>query len=279
MESDVLRFVLLGLGVLLVVGIYAWDRYSKVQKHIERIEPTTDQHADPDVELGLEPFELDPEPGKSDTQKQTTETQGRLDLDDEDFLPAGESVGEPKVVRRWTEEPAAQLRVDADSELEFSAHEDSSYLDLDPALMDEVPRKIIQIQVISRGLPFDMHDIKRVTAEVDMQYGDMQIYHRENERGQVLFSMATLVEPGTFPTDEDAEFKTPGVLLFTQLPGVQDGLSIYSDMLFTAERLAAVLKADLKDETHSVLTRQTIEHTRDSILEHRRQIQLIRSRR
>jgi len=67
--------------------------------------------------------------------------------------------------------------------------------------------------------------------------------------------------------------------LFTQLPGVQDGLSIYSDMLFTAERLAALLNVELHDESRSVLTRQTIEHTREKILEHRSQLERLRRRR
>jgi cell division protein ZipA len=49
-------------------------------------------------------------------------------------------------------------------------------------------------------------------------------------------------------------------------------------MLFTAERLAAMLDAELQDETHSALTRQTIEHIREGILEHRRQIQLARKK-
>ena len=53
-----------------------------------------------------------------------------------------------------------------------------------------------------------------------------------------------------------------------------DGLATLSDMLFSAERIAALLDGELQDETHSVLSKQTIEHMRSQILEHRRQVQL-----
>ncbi len=115
-----------------------------------------------------------------------------------------------------------------------------------------------------------------------MIYGDMSIYHRydgDPARGRVLFGMASIVEPGTFPTDRLDDFTTPGVILFAQLPGHQDGMVIFSDMLFTAERLAVMLDGHLQDGTHSDLSKQTISHIREGILEHRRQVQLARSSR
>ncbi|OQX40699.1 MAG: cell division protein ZipA, partial [Candidatus Sedimenticola endophacoides] len=62
--------------------------------------------------------------------------------------------------------------------------------------------------------------------------------------------------------------------LFARLPGPLDGLQVFSDMLMSAERLAAELNGSLQDATHSDLTRQTIEHVREEILEHRRQVHL-----
>jgi len=62
------------------------------------------------------------------------------------------------------------------------------------------------------------------------------------------------------------------------LPGVQDGMAIYSDMLFTAERLASILDGKLQDDSHSVLSKQTIEHTREQILNYRSRLQLARKK-
>lgn len=209
-------------------------------------------------------------PGRQETASSLREL--GLQLDEPDAVERGQ---EPLPLEEGmvaTQESQFSL------DLEFNAHGDSDYLSMDPALMDEVPRLIVQINVMSKDRPFSAAQIQSAAAQVDLKYGEMNIYHRETDSGQVLFSMASVVEPGTFPKGKDENFSSPGVSLFTQLPGASDGLAIYADMLFTAERLSAILNAVLQDERRHKLTKQSIEHTREGILEHRRQIQLLRSR-
>jgi len=276
MDSDLLRLILLALGVILVVGIYLVDRYRKFARRRPRA-VVAHQHIEPTIEGGDED-EADEQADVLDLRAEDRVKENRVEEDEP--LPAGEFVGEPVVRHRWNADA-----VDSDSEsqlsmeLEFSAQGEGDYMHLDPALMDEIPRLIIQVILMNKGEPMGGQVVRDALDTVDMRFGEMNIYHRENDRGQVLFSLASVVEPGSFPEDRKADFTTPGVVLFTQLPGVQDGLSIYSDMLFTAERLAALLDAELYDETRSALTKQTIEHTREKILEHRRKVQLLRSQR
>ncbi len=269
MDSDLLRLILLALGVSLVIGIYLWDRYKRAARRSQAMAPPPRAHVEPTLG-GDEAF-------VPDTGIEVVELTSEHQVDEE--LPPGEFVGEPVVKHRW--DGASEDAEDEEQlsmELAFGAQDESDYLHLDPALMDEVPRLIVQVIVMCRKDPVDARRIREALATVDMRFGEMNIYHRENDRGQVLFSLASVVEPGSFPEDEAAEFSTPGMVLFTQLPGVQDGLSIYSDMLFTAERLAALLDGELHDETRSVLTKQSIAHTREKILEHQRKVQLLRSR-
>ena len=87
-----------------------------------------------------------------------------------------------------------------------------------------------------------------------------------------------MVEPGAFPADGMETYSTPGLALFARLPGPKDGLTTFSELLFTAERLATLLEGTLQDETHSDLSKQTIEHMREEIQEYHRQLQLARSR-
>jgi cell division protein ZipA len=269
MDATTLRLILLGTGVLLVVGIYFWDRYKRRQWQSGRARRRPRRSA---VEPWLGELPAD-EPAGDDLPT--------LSTDDEapggDDLPPGEFVGEPVVRERWeATDPENETQLSMD--LAFNAEAESDYLHIDPALLDEVPRLILQIVVMSKGEPFDLEQVRQAAKSTDMRYGAMNIFHRENERGQVLFSLANVLEPGTFPKKADPDFSTPGLVLFTQLPGVQDGMAIYSDMLFTAERLVALLDGELRDEARNPLTRQAIEHTRDQILEHRRKIQLLRSR-
>jgi cell division protein ZipA len=149
----------------------------------------------------------------------------------------------------------------------FSAQEESPV---------DVPVLIIQINLRARATPFAGPAIQKATHETGLVMSELSIYQRLASDGKPQFNMASMVEPGVFPKQDVASFTTPGLTLFTQLPAPGDSMAIFSDMLFTAERLAAILGGELQDETHSALSKQTIEHMRGQIIEHRRKVQLAR---
>lgn len=325
-----LRWILAGLGVLLVLGIYLWDRYKrsspsggrlKMGRNLPELDfevPDRDDDVsevrvrgrsaqrEPFLELPLEP---DSEPHSDETElaaktpvhKTTAPVAKPASVAPEarasQLEPgtAQESATKPTFASReqasesdtesveqeldWAKVKAEQDEPFSFDFGDFSSPKDNHDLNIDPDLLAQAPSLIVQIGIMSAGSPFSIAQIRKATSEVDLIYGEMNIYHRQTDAGHTLFSMASVVEPGTFPAAAGESFSTPGMLLFTQLPSVQDGLAIYSDMLFTAERLATLLDAKLHDEKHNILTKQAIEHTREAILEHRRQMQLLRSRR
>lgn len=304
MDSDQVRFILLLLGVALVLGIYFWDRYKRQTRHGGRLkmarnlkEPEFD-FIDVNDDVGevrvrgrkapTEPY-IDSSPdntGSRPDQAFPQASEGDPALQEEVAeLSDGEAM-QPIVAEGGASQVAEDVADGATKhprrsliapDLEIDVPVDSDYLDMAPELLAQVPRLIVQINVMSMGEPFSLQQVKSVAREVELLHADMQIFHRKTQDGKTTFSMASLVEPGTFPLEDDPQFSTPGLILFTQLPGVQDGLAIYADMLFTAERLGVLLNAVLLDERRQKLTRQSIEHTREGILEHRRQIQLLHS--
>ncbi len=145
----------------------------------------------------------------------------------------------------------------------------------------QLPLKIIQINIVPQEGRFSGDDILCAVSDVNMEYGEWGIYHSydpASESDKPVFSLASMVEPGSFPIDRMEEFSTPGLTLFARLPGPKDGLTTFSELLFTAERLATLLEATLQDNSHSDLSKQTIEHMREEIQEYHRQLQLARSR-
>jgi cell division protein ZipA len=164
-------------------------------------------------------------------------------------------------------------------ELNFDAHGDGDYLHTDPALYDEVERKIVAVNLVARGSAFSGAAIAKACSAVQLRLGEMSIYHyHDGASGAVLFSMASMVEPGVFPAADLEDFSTPGLSLFTQLPGARDGVAIYDALLATAKKLGTLLDGELQDDRHNKLTRQMEEHMRESIIEHRRKINLARRR-
>ncbi|WP_051302265.1 cell division protein ZipA [Sedimenticola selenatireducens] len=280
MDADILRLILFLAGVGLILGIYFWDRHKKVNARVHAIRKAQ-----------LESFE---------SPEDLTE---RVDPSWSD-APEREDLAEP-VVDRISFDDADDDSDDEELEAELKqldsvAHE--AYREIEPAIRQEsflftaddpddaqdellregLPGMILQIHVVASKGSFSGEQILRGARDVELEHGDMNIFHRYDSSGprsRVVFSMASMLEPGIFPLDQMGEFSTPGLVLFGQLPGPKDGLAAFSDMLFTAERLAALLEGELQDETHSVLSKQTIEHIRERILEHRRQVQLALSKR
>lgn len=135
------------------------------------------------------------------------------------------------------------------------------------------PEEVLVIHVLRRdGARMAGTELLDVVTAQGLQFGDMNIFHRYGSggRGRIEFSMASAVEPGTFDLGALEEFETPGVVFFMQLPGPEQPLDAFEHMARAARAVARTFDADLKDEQHSVMTAQTLEHCRQRIRDFRR---------
>lgn len=80
--------------------------------------------------------------------------------------------------------------------------------------------------------------------------------------GEVLFSLANLLNPGTFDLKTMAEMETPGVTLFMVLDQLTDPVSAFDTMVEAVNKLVAELHLNVMDESRSSMTKQTIDHYR-----------------
>jgi len=254
MDADQLRLILLLAGMALVAAIYLWDRYKRSRRRLKGL--SLRQARRIRKEYGLE--------------------------DSGEEVPSFTATGndevspEPDVSIRLVEKRDPPVEEEIQPELDFRASEDDDYLHADSVLQKGVPQMVVQVGLVKKEGVFSGPEILAALAEADLKPGAMEIFHRHDPRypDRVLFSVANMVEPGHFPFEEMEGFTTPGLLFFTQLPGVRDGLEIYSEMLFAANQAAEILGGVLQDENRAVLTKQSIQHTRDSIAEHRRRLRL-----
>lgn len=98
-------------------------------------------------------------------------------------------------------------------------------------------------------------------------YGDLDIFHSLHE-GKTVFSIAKVVEPGRFDINDIASFDTPGLALILRLPGPVQGDVAFEVMMSEAHELASALGCRVLDSGRSTLSRQTVSHLRESILEY-----------
>jgi len=143
----------------------------------------------------------------------------------------------------------------------------------EPPPAGKLPRQVdpevfmLNVQARSPG-GFRGEDIMHILLACDLRFGDMSFFHRhefEAGRGAIQFSVANMMQPGVFDIDNMTDMTTPGLVFFLTLPGPEDMMQAFDYMLETAQAVARNLGGDVLDESRSVLTPQTLEHSRQKI--------------
>ena len=129
------------------------------------------------------------------------------------------------------------------------------------------PEMFVVIYVLALDEPFLGQGLVEVLLNSGMTFGEMDIFHQLDDEGAQLFSLASAVEPGTFNLSSLDEFSTPGISLFMRVHELAAPLQVLDSMLSVANRVAQELNGEVRDETRSVMTPQTIEHCRQSLTE------------
>lgn len=234
MDADVLRIILATIGIIVIIGIYWWDRFKK-----------NDQETD---------FFPDEEDDEENNLVETISTKDHHDVNRMNKLGA--------IVAQKNDE----ITDVPDIKTPHSDTDGRDYSGKTPADKN----KIIVINIVAQDENmFDGALLSKAISEAELQYGDMKIFHRyfdDNGRRDVLFSVANILEPGYFETEKLDEIKTQGLTFFMQLPGPKDGLMMFSDMLYTAQCIASTLNGEILDKSRSTMTKQTIDHMREEIL-------------
>jgi len=92
-----------------------------------------------------------------------------------------------------------------------------------------------------------------------LKFGEMNIFHRHQDNagtGAVTFSLANMMNPGSFDLDTMETFATKGVSLFMALPNASDPFAVFEQMLAAAKQLAKEFNAQLLDDKRNVMTKQ-----------------------
>lgn len=239
MERDTVRIIILVVGVLVIAGIYVWGRYK------QKILDTLERSSEFDVFESEEEAEELPWPAT----EQEDEAGGQFAEAAERPAPAKsgatatEAVAEP--LPESGEEPPAR----------HSAALGAPFL--------------IQFSVVKGGgARFPGEGLRDALIDLDLVYGEMGIFHRyDSAYREPLFSVASLVEPGTFPVNDMENFRTPGVVFFFQPAKVSDPLEVFDDLVDTCRGLAAALDGTVLDERRAELTDARVTEMREILVE------------
>jgi len=95
----------------------------------------------------------------------------------------------------------------------------------------------------------------------------MNIFHSMHQ-GKTVFSIAKVVEPGTFDINQISSFDTPGISLILQLPGPVAADVAFEVLISEAFDMANTLGGTVLDADRSTLSKQTVQHMREGVYEY-----------
>ncbi len=252
---EYLRLILLIAGLLLIGGIYVWGRAQRKRREARRrpdLEIPLDDDLEPIVGAGSSV------PAADDELEQELESLGHM---------VGSRGPAPVVTAQAPEQEIPPVVASVAPEAEGETVE----LELGPAEPeepDETPEKVVALFITApKGSAFTGSAVLAAARAHGFEHGAMRIFHHRVAGGGV-FSMASATEPGYFEPekmDDAASFK--GLALFMPLPGSGDGLKTFDALIAAASGMAERLGGDLRDESRSVLTRQTSGHLREEVAE------------
>lgn len=241
LDSETLRWLLGAVGALIIAAVYIWGR------HKNKLLDFINQRGEYDeLDLGDEPPEEPPKPVRTSggiaAIKDDDPPISFDEMDDNEYFSMGDK---PQSA------PAEPTPVESPRTAPLGA----------PFL--------IQISVVAAdGEYFDGIELRDALDDLRLIYGDMGIYHRyDRDYRVILFSVASLVEPGTFPITDMENFECPGVVLFFQPPQVDDPLSVFDDLVTTCHELALRLGGEEWDEKRQPLTAEKIARMRSRLRE------------
>ena len=237
-----LRWVLAGLGALVLVGVYLASKgmFRRAPDHRGglrggRQEPSIDA----------------PEQSQADFRLAAPEEHVELDVDELEAAVELATQGESSDVEH-AKSVAKKKRKPSENTVDRIIA-----LRLVPKTGDEISTEGAVLAMRALGL----------------QHGRYGIFHHLSDDGETRFSVASLTEPGSFDLTKLADSTIAGLSVFMVLPGPGDQVERFDAMISAARDLALTLNADLLDERGSSWSIQRERYIREEIIEYRYQLE------
>ena len=238
-DKDLLRIGILIVGVLLVAAIWFFGRPGKEEQGRRR-----ESRSSPAMS-----------PEYARTRQEPALGGAVADSDGMDGDYSGEAVSQPDL--GLSPEPAPSSNLGRRESQDFD--------------------KIVSLYVAARaGAALRGEDIVVAAEKTGMVFGHMNVFHRlvegHPERGPI-FSMASIMKPGSFDMANIRAMETPAIAFFLTLPAPLTALDAWEKMLPTVQRMAELLDGVVLDDSRNALGRQRIAHIRDELRAYDRQHQ------
>jgi cell division protein ZipA len=136
------------------------------------------------------------------------------------------------------------------------------------------PERIVTVRLVPRKGSLRAERAVMALRSAGLRHGRYGIFHAPaaGPEAEPLFSVANLLEPGSFDLDNLRERSLPGMSFFLVLPGEGDPVSRFDAMVQAARLLAVELDGELLDERGSSWSIQRERYVREELIQYRHQL-------
>jgi len=283
--STQLRLIILAVGALLLGLIYLLGR-RRTDTEDEPRPRILDNERSPQTFEAVSPLAIDEdefdEPSylRRSTRRDRVDTVAIHQIDDDDLpLPSVHIDAVPEVphVTQVTKETVAPhiasarvpvLSQDPDKTIPMkvdavmpSASDVEAINQVVTAPQPKAPaRQLIALRLaMSENIPGEQ--LLAMFQAENLQHGKFNIFHRLHD-DETVFSVASLVEPGSFDLESMPFQQYRGISLFLLLPCALPAIEAFDDMMSCAERLARITSGVVQDENGVMLLESGIARLR-----------------
>lgn len=169
--------------------------------------------------------------------------------------PASILVDTPKTlkeapeVKKYTDEPQQQNIDTQPSRVEAKKAEVEK---VEEKVQEDIKQEVFMLFIDkSEGMPIDGAKLLPLLVTLGFKYGEMDLFHRHQDntgRGDILFSLANMYNPGTFDIDNMEQVTTRGLTIFMTLPNSAEPLPTFNMMHNAAKKIADEFSAKVLDD-------------------------------
>ncbi len=238
MDKELLRIVIIVVGSIVVLGMILWNIYKNRHKN-----------------RGINFYdEGDPLENIDESLIINNEH------DDFDIVPIGSAKPDDDDKVAFESDTGVDETTQAESEL--SEPESAE------VTRSALPQ-LIQFSIVARkDEGFNGAELKAAFDRVGLVYGEsVQVFERLDDNNLVDFTVASMVNPGTFPAYNLETFSCPGIVFFMQPRVLDDPAAVFENVIQTMRFLAADLDGMILDHQRQPLSDETITAFRQQLSE------------
>jgi cell division protein ZipA len=228
MDKELLRVVIILLGLLVMIGMVLWQFI----KGMRNKRDADDYFDDVEYEQGLDGYEVEELEDDFGMFASGSDVDGDALLSDDDIQPQ---------------------------------HKDAVKAQPKPLSKTALPA-LIEFSLVARADEgFNGEELFEAFERNDLKYGSVKVFERVDKNRLVDFAVASMIDPGTFPDNDLEQFYCPGIVFYMQPREVDNPLRVFDDFMDTIDTLAVELDGVVWDNQRQPLTAETIAQFRQML--------------